>query len=142
MGLLDNLLKVDNAAAFEPETKKLKSKRLKKILSSEEDVEITIKELPYKRLSDLMAKQFDKKGNFDFSASIRTKAIIAAEGIVEPNLKSEELREHFGCATPAELAEKLFGMELSGICDEISTLSGLILNEEEAQEENEEIKNF
>ena len=142
MSLFDTLLNVDSEAAFEPQTKKFKSKRLQKILGEKKAVEITLKEIPYKRFNDLLAKQFDKKnGNFDFSAAMRAKALLAVEGIAEPNLKSEELRNHFGCATPADLAEKLFGAELNEISDKISELCGFSQSEEEAEEELEEIKN-
>lgn len=142
MSLLDTLLSIDSAAAFEPQTAKFKSKKLQKIIGAKEPIEITLKEIPYRRFNDLLAKQFDKKkGNFDFSAAMRAKALLAVEGIAEPNLRSEELTSHFGCATPADLAEKLFGAELNEISDKISELCGYTQNEEEAEEEFEEIKN-
>lgn len=141
MSLLDSLLTVNAEEAFAPQETKFKSRRLQRILKKDEPVEITLRELPYRKFSDLLSKQFDKKGNFDFSASMRAKAILAAEGVAEPNLKSEELRDRFGCATPAELAEKLFGAELNEIADKLSELSGFAQSEEEAEEEFEEIKN-
>ena len=142
MSLLDTLLGVDSEAAFEPQTAKFKSRKLQKITGAKKPVEITLKEIPYKKFNDLLSRQFDKKnGNFDFSAAMRAKALLAAEGIAEPNLKSEELRNHFGCATPADLAEKLFGAELNDISDKISELCGFSQSEEEAEEEFEEIKN-
>lgn len=142
MSLLDSLLGADSVSAFEPQTKKFKSKRLQRILGAEKAVEITLTEIPYRRFNDLLSKQFNKKdGSFDFSSAMRAKALLAVEGVSEPNLRSEELRNHFGCATPADLAEKLFGAELNEISDEISVLCGFSQSEEEAEEEFEEIKN-
>ena len=95
MSLLDSLLNTDSTAAFEPQTKKFKSKRLQKILGESNPVEITLKEIPYRRFNDFLSRQFDKKGNFDFVNSMRAKALLAVEGVAEPNLKSEELKNHF-----------------------------------------------
>lgn len=141
MSLLDSLLNTDSTAAFEPQTKKFRSKRLQKILGESNPVEITLKEIPYRRFNDFLSRQFDKKGNFDFVNSMRAKALLAVEGVAEPNLKSEELKNHFQCGSAADLAEKLFGAELNEIADEISVLCGFSQSEEEAEKELDEIKN-
>lgn len=137
MSLLDKLLQTDLQKFEEPETAKIKSKRLAKAIGSEEPVEITVKELSSKRVTEIMAKQFDKKGNFDLERNHRAKAIAVAEGVVDPNLKDKSLQEHFKCPTAADLAEKLFGQEITKISDLILTLSGVTDDEDEA----EEIKN-
>lgn len=133
MSLLDKLLLTDVQKFEEPETAKIKSKRLAKALGSKEAVEITVKELPSKRVTEIMAKQFDKKGNFDLERNYRAKAIVVAEGTVYPNLKDKNLQEHFKCPTPADLAEKLFGQEITRISDVILTLSGVVDDEEEME---------
>ena len=112
-----------------------------RILKKDKPVEITLREIPYKRFSDLISKQFNKKGDFDFNLAMRAKALLAAEGVIDPNLKSEELREHFGAVTPADLAEKLFSNEITAISDKILDLSGFITDEDEAGAIDEEIKN-
>ena len=141
MSILDVLLTTDAAEAFTPQETTFKSRKLQRILKADKPVEITLRELPYKRFSDLIAKQFDKKGDFDYKSAMRAKALLAAEGVVDPNLNSEELREHFGAVTPADLAEKLFGAALNEIADILSDLSGFTQSEEEAEEEFETIKN-
>lgn len=141
MSLLDTLLKTKAEKANEAETSVYYSKRLQKLTDAPEPVAITIKELSYNKVNELVARQFDKKGNYDFMRSARSKALLAVEGIVDPDLKDKKLIEHFGCETPADLAQKLFNMELTEISDEICRLSGLETDTEEAEEEHEEIKN-
>lgn len=133
MSLLDKLLQTDVKKFEEPEKATIKSKRLAKALGEEKPVEITVQELPSKRVTEIMAKQFDKKGNFDLERNFRAKAITVAEGVVDPCLKDKALQEHFGCHTPADLAEKLFGQELTKISDLILTLSGVVDDEEETE---------
>lgn len=114
---------------------------LQRFLQTEEPVEVTFSEIPSKRIKTILGKQYDKKGNFDWDLAQRVKAVIVAESLKDPCLRDERLLEKFGCATPADLAEKLFGMELIALSDEIGILSGLSADEEQAREEFEEIKN-
>ena len=61
-----------------------------------------------------------------------------AEAMVEPDLKSKELQEHFSCSTSKDLAIKLFGNELTMLSDEVAKLSGM---EESVEEIDDEVKN-
>ena len=137
MSLLDKLLQADVKNLTERETAKIKSKRLARAFGEDKPVEITVQELSSRRVTEIMAKQFDKKGNFDLERNFRAKAITAVEGVVDPCLKDKALQEHFNCHSPADLAELLFGQELTKISDLILTLSGVTDDEEE----NETIKN-
>ena len=58
--------------------------------------------------------------------------------MVEPDLKSKELQEHFNCSTSKDLAIKLFGNELTMLSDEVAKLSGM---EESVEEIDDEVKN-
>ena len=49
-----------------------------------------------------------------------TQLLIVLDGVKEPNLKDERLVEHFGVATPKELAELLFDGEIADISDAIT----------------------
>lgn len=140
MSLLNAILEKKDID-LEIQKKKITSERLKRLLKSEEDVYIEVRELPAKRLTELMNIQFDKKGNFDLNKSLVAKAMIAVEGTVDPDLKNKELLSKFSCETPKDLAIKLFGMELTKISDAICELSGVITNDDEGEEEEEEIKN-
>ncbi len=133
--LVEELLKADAKKADELSTAIVKSKRLAKILGSEDDVEITVREIPARRINDIVSMQFDRKGRFDITKSFDAKALCCVEGIVEPDIKDKNLVSHFGCATPKDLVIKLFGSEITIISDKITALSGV-----EADTEDE-IKN-
>lgn len=141
MSLLNALLENKNIDLEKPQTKKIKSPRLKAILGSEEDVYIEVRELSAKRVTELMNMQYDKKGNFDLNRNLTAKALIAVDGVVDPPLTDKGLIEHFKCNTPKELATKMFSLELTKISDTICELSGMTNDEDEAEEENEELKN-
>lgn len=137
MNLVERLLEADVKKVNELKTEKIISERLGRITGAEKGEEITIREIPAKRLNDLLAKQFDDKGRFDISKSFEAKALTVAEAVVEPDLKNEELRGHFSCSTTKDLAIKLFGNEINGISDKVVELSGI----GEVKKTDEEIKN-
>lgn len=128
--LVDQLLKADVKKASELKVGTFPSKRLAKILGKEEPVEIQIKEIPARKLNDLSTYQYDKKGNQDISKGFDARLLVCVEGIVEPGMKDKELQEHFGCATPKDLAEKIFGGESIGIADAIANLSDYVSDED------------
>ena len=63
MSLVDELLQADAKKADELNTGVYKSKRLQKILGKDEPVEIKIREIRTRRFNDIVATQFDGKGN-------------------------------------------------------------------------------
>lgn len=136
MNLVEKLLKVDAKKANELETVTMKSKRLARIMEETEAV-ITLKEVPARRMNDIMATQYDKKGRFDMSAAFDAKALCVAESVIDPNLRDPNLMQHFACQTPKDLAIKLFGSEVSEISDQIARLSGVA----EEDDDEETIKN-
>lgn len=137
MNLVGKLLKADVGKTDDCREKKLYSKRLAHILGQEKSAEITIRELKPRRLNDFIAKQFDRKGNFEIEKSFDAKALTVAEGVVDPDLGDRQLQEHFGCANKKDLAIKLFGNEITSISDAIVDLSGY----KSEMEMEEEIKN-
>lgn len=142
MSLLDTLLKNKDIDLEKPRTKKITSERLKSLLGSEEDVYIEVRELPAKKVTEYMNIQYDKKGNLDLNKNLAAKALIAVDGVVDPPLREQALLDKFACSSPKDLALKLFSLELTKISDTICELSGLISGEDEAEQENEEIKNY
>ena len=130
MNLAEKLLRIDKAKPTERETKEIVSKRLSKMMG--EETKITIRELSGKRMSRLSGMLTDKKGNRDMTKFYDLNLMYCVEGIVEPSMKDEKLLEHFGAATPKDLADLLFGMESSRIAEEIVGLSGV---NEEAEDE-------
>ena len=137
MNLVDKLLKSDAKKADELEKKIIKSKKLARILGTDEAVDITIREIPTKRLNEIIAMQVDKKGKLDTSKMFDAKAILVAEGVIEPEVTNKDLLNHFNCPTPKDLVIKLFGNEITSISDEIAKLGGILTDEDE----EEEIKN-
>ena len=123
MNLVDQLLKADAKKVNDLETGVYKSKKLAKVLGKGEAVEITVREIPSRRLNELVAFQLDKNGNVDFSKTYDTKLMVCLEGIVEPSMRNKDLQEHFGAKTGTDLIEKLFGSEVNEISDAISALS-------------------
>ena len=135
MNLVDKLLQADAGKATELETKVIKSNRL--ILGVKNATEITIREIPAKRLHELMSMQFGKNGKPDPEKSLAAQTLVAAEALVEPSMKDKNLQEHFSCKTPKDLAMKLFGLEVKQIADEVVILSGY----GDVEDTDEEIKN-
>ena len=139
MNLVDELLKMDSKKADELKKGVFKSKRLASLLGSKEEaVDVTISEIPSRRLNDIISYQFNKNGGFDMSKYYDAKLILCTEACVEPDLMNKSLQAHFDCKTARDLCEKLFGIEVNELSDEISALCGITKDENE----EEEIKNL
>jgi hypothetical protein len=137
MNLVEQLLKADVKKADEFESGVYRSRKLAKLLGKKGTVDVTIREIASRKVNDIVAYQVDKKGNFDFSKSYDAKLLMVIEGVADPDLRSKELQNHFGCDNAKELAEKLFGSEINELSDAISALSGLTSD----TTDEEEIKN-
>lgn len=127
MTIIDKLLQVD-ANGIQRATKKIKSKRLSRMLG-EEGAEITIREISGRQFNDIKAMLRRNSGDSDYEANL----MGCVYGIVEPDLKNQQLMEHFGVHTPKDLCEKLFSAEVYSIGEEIVALSGLSGDEEEVK---------
>lgn len=136
MNLVEKLLAVDKKEFDKIERKELASRQLSKLLGVE-DAKITIQAIDGGLYTSLSASAVSKKGNFNFEKGFEVNAKIAAAGIIEPDLKNEELLKHIGAATPAEAAKKIFKGEVNVISDEIARLSGFT----DTEETEEEVKN-
>lgn len=139
MNLVDQLLKIDSKAVEELEGSTYSSTRLGKVLGSGEPVDIKICEVKSRRLNDIMAYQYDRKGRMDFAKSFDAKLMMCIEGIVEPDMRNKELQAHFGCASAKDLCEKLLGSEITDISNKILELSGISTDDEDEAED--EVKN-
>jgi hypothetical protein len=135
MNLVDRLLLADTKNIDQLETGVYKSKKLAKILGTEEEtVDVTIREVKSRRLNDIISYQFDRNGKFDYARSFDAKLIMCTEGCVDPDLRNKDLQRYFGCGDARELCEKLFGIEINELSDAISALSG-VSNDEDTEEE-------
>lgn len=135
MSLTEKLLALDAKKYKEKQTGQLEIKRLSELTG--EPFIVKVQEVDADRLGEIQAMMFDKKGRQDLSQARKVSKLIVLEGILEPDLKGENLQKHFGAATPKELADILFkGNELTNIADKIATLSGFTDEEEEEEQKN------
>lgn len=123
MTILEQLLQIDKGKTEELKTKKIKSKRMSELLGKE--TEITIRQIPGRRMNDINQVIFDENGNKDMEKIYDLNILYCVEGIVEPSVKDSDLMKHFGATTPDDLVEKLFDAEAATIAAEIIKLSGL-----------------
>lgn len=135
MNLVEKLLAVDKGEFDKIEKKELTSKQLSKLLGV--DAKVTIQAVDGDLFSALSASGLDDEGEVDFVRAFSTNAKIAAAGIVDPDLKNEDLLRHLGVAIPADAAKKIFKGEINRISAEIAKLSGF----ETEEKTDEEVKN-
>lgn len=135
MNLVEQLVQVDVDKAYELKRGVFKSERLKELLGLDAPVEVKIKELPQRKVQELLSMQYSSNGNHQMSKVFDSSLMCLVEGVQEPSLKDKELRDHFRAETPKKLAEVLFGCEVTKISDAIMTLSGY------GEENEEEVKN-
>lgn len=121
MNLVEKLLAVNE---IEKKTEKIKSKRLSRLVG-DENAEITIREISGRRFNDVKSR-VSGGGDAEFEANL----ICCLHGIVDPDLKNQQLQEHFGVHTPKDLCEKLFSAEVYTIAEKIVALSGIVDDEE------------
>lgn len=137
MSLVDDLLKADTKKAEELKQDTYDSERLGFILGINKPVKIKIQEIMPRKMKSIQARMFTNKGRLDMEKTVDAQALCLVEGVIDPDLKNKDLRERYGCATPVDLAIKLFRAELEEISDAICLLSGVSNKEDE----EEEIKN-
>jgi hypothetical protein len=135
MNLVEKLLAVDKGEFDKIEKKELASKQLSKLLGT--DAKVTIQAVDGDLFGALSASGLDDEGEVDFGRAFSTNAKIAAAGIVDPDLKNEDLLRHLGVATPADAAKKIFKGEINRISTEIAKLSGF----ESEEKTDKEVKN-
>ena len=135
MNLVEKLMAVDKGNFDKIEKKEIPSKQLSKLLG--EDAKVTIQAVDGDLFGALSASGLDESGEVDYSRVFSTNAKIVAAGVVEPNLKDENLLSYLGVATPADAAKKIFKGEINKISAEISSLSGF----ENEKNTDEKVKN-
>ena len=135
MNLVEKLMAVDKGNFDKIEKKEIPSKQLSKLLG--EDAKVTIQAVDGDLFGALSASGLDESGEVDYSRVFSTNAKIVAAGVVEPNLKDENLLSYLGVATPADAAKKIFKGEINKISTEIAKLSGF----ENEETTDKEVKN-
>ena len=128
MTLTEQLMHSDVEVMNTLRTGTFHSKRLQRVLGADELVEITIKEISPAKYNSI--RDANKNNSDEFAVYNR----ICLEGIVEPNLKDNELMKHFQCSTPISLVEKLFSMEVVAIANSIAELSDFATEDKQVEE--------
>lgn len=119
MNLVDKLLQIDKEEPKKKITGEYESKRLKEMIG---DGTILIEKIPERKIKEYQAMIMDNRGSVNNNMIFDGMLLIDVEGIKNPNLKNQELMEHFGAATPKDLAEILFDGEIEEIGDAIVSL--------------------
>ena len=132
MNLVEKLMKIDAKEVTKIETKKIHSKRLSNIFN--EETYVTIRAIDGDAFMEISASGLREDGEVDISKAFDTNSQLAVEGIIEPDLKDEELQSYLGVESPADAAKVLFRGEVTKIAQQISKLSGF-------EDEDDEIKN-
>lgn len=135
MNLVERLIAADEKKAFELKRDSFKSKRLAELLGEEQPVTVTIKEIPQRKLNEIMAMQFSNNGNFQINKSFDATLMTIVEGVCDPSMKENVLQEHFRAESPKKLAEILFGREAKELSNKILEISGI------TEETGDDIKN-
>ena len=135
MTVTELLLKADTKKVDEYREGTFESKMLARALGKEGTVEIKIREIPAKKHAQYMDGTVDQNNNYDMPKLYESSNKICAAGVVDPDLKSKDLQEHFGCSLAIDLAEKLFRSEMFKISTAIQALSDM------ADADEEKIKN-
>jgi len=137
---IQTLMKLDREKVMEVPSKEVKAVHLSNLLG--EDSYITIKALSGNQYMDLLATARNKKNDLDMSKMFKAQSLIVVEGVTEPSLKDSELQEHFGAASPVDLAQILFpGGELTSVFNEVAKLSGFANSDNSDDDLEEEVKN-
>lgn len=135
MNLVERLLAVDKKEFDKIERKEIPSRQLSKLVGTK--AKVTIQAIPGELYGNLAATGLDDNGEVNYGRVFDTNAKFVAAGVVDPDLKNEELLKYLGVATPADAAKKIFKGEINRISAEITKLSGF----GDEEETDEEIKN-
>ena len=117
-------MKADKGILDQMETKVIQSQRLGFILGEDGPVDITIRALPTKDIQYIQDFLTDKKGNVIPGRYLTANFMICTMGIIDPDISSPEIINHFETRDSKELVEKIFQAEAANIAVEIMKLSG------------------
>ena len=121
--LINILMETDPENLVRNTKKDIEIKRLSDLFGS--PFVVTVKAIPGDRYSELAGRMIDDDGNPDYTEAYNVNVLVSIDGLVSPDVKSNDLQKHFGCASPKDLLDKLFnGGEIAKIADAITDLSG------------------
>ena len=132
MNEFEKLLKLDKGKLNEMPTKEIPSKRLAFLLG-EDSATIKIRALSSREIEYVTEFTTDANGDVNQRRLIDGNALVCSKAIIEPDVKSDELIQHFGASDSKDLCEKLFEMEMATIATEVMELSGIGASENDVK---------
>lgn len=119
MNAVDLLLKMDRGKVKAIPTKEIEVKRLSAIAG--QPFKVRLQAVPGEKWNDIAGTV----SGADDAANYKSSKHLLLAGMVDPDLKSHELQEAYGAASPLDLLEKLFlAGEIMNIAAEVTDLSG------------------
>ncbi len=112
MNTVEKLLRADKNILNEKATGEIHCARVSRLMG--EDFTVKIQELNGRRIREIAE---NSKSNYD------ADLLYCVEGVTDPPLKDERLREYYDAATPKDLAEKMLGIEAGPVAAAIVGLS-------------------
>lgn len=100
-----------------------RSKELARICGIDGAVEVEFTALTPKRLNQIKSMGVNKDGTPNYNKANDVDLVVITDGVTNPDLKDKKLRDRYGCTTPKDLAEKLFGNETMALSSKIANLS-------------------
>ena len=114
-----------------------RSKELARICGVEGAVTVEFTALSPKRVKQIMSMASNKDGSVNYSKANDIDLLFITDAVTNPDLKDKKLRDRYGCTTPKDLAEKLFGNETPALSTKIAELS----QPDEDESDEEMVKN-
>jgi len=119
MNAVDLLLKMDRGKVKAIPTKEVEVKRLSAIAG--QPFKVKLQAVPGDKWNDIAGTV----SGADDATNYKSSKHLLLVGMVDPDLKSHELQEAYGAASPLDLLEKLFlAGEIMNIAAEVTDLSG------------------
>lgn len=119
MNAVDLLLKMDRGKVKAIPTKEIEVRRLSAIAG--QPFKVKLQAVPGDKWNDIAGTV----SGADDAANYKSSKHLLLAGMVDPDLKSHELQEAYGAASPLDLLEKLFlAGEIMNIAAEVTDLSG------------------
>lgn len=119
MNAVELLMKMDKGKVKAIPTKEIEVRRLSAIAG--QPFKVKLQAVPGDKWNDIAGTV----SGADDAANYKSSKHLLLAGMVDPDLKSHELQEAYGAASPLDLLEKLFlAGEIMNIAAEVTDLSG------------------
>lgn len=123
MTITDMLMKGNVAEAGKRQTGVFKSRELARICGVDGAVDVEFTALSPRKVYEVRGIMTDREGNPRTDKTVDASLVAILSAVTNIDLKDTQLREKYGCRTPKDLAEKLFGNEIDALAGKILDMS-------------------